>query len=182
LTECKTKCSICRLVATDNLGDVASPFQPTSYEYDGNDNLAKVIQSDETTTQERRFKYDSLSRMTHEKQVEANATLDINGVYGAIDPNKWTKVLKYDSFGRLTEGTDAKGVKTTFATYDTLNRIKVITFSDGTPQVTYTYDQARSGFFNNGALTRVETAQGGALRPNTPALPPSSITTRWAGS
>jgi RHS repeat-associated protein len=108
--------------------------------------------------------------MTHEKQVEANATLDVNGVYGAIDPvNKWTKVLKYDAFGRLTEGTDARGVKTTFSTYDTLNRIKVITFSDGTPQVTYTYDQARSGFFNNGVLTRVETAQGGALRPNTPA-------------
>ena len=165
-----------RLIRVDEptasgLGVVTAPNQPTFYNYDGNDNLSKIIQSDGTTTQERRFKYDSLSRMTHEKQVEANATLSDTGVYGPVDPvNKWTKVLKYDSFGRLTEGTDARGVKTTFAEYDTLNRVKKITYSDGTPQVTYTYDQARSGFFNNGALTRVETAAGVApARPNTPA-------------
>jgi RHS repeat-associated protein len=153
------------------LGTVTSPNQPTFYNYDGNDNLSRVSQSDGTTTQERKFKYDSLSRMTHEKQVEANATLDVNGVKGAIDPvNKWTKILKYDSFGRLNEETDARGVKTNYLVYDGLNRIKQITYSDGTPQVTYTYDQARSGFFNNGALTRVETAAGVApARPDTPA-------------
>ena len=62
-----------------NLGAVDAPAQPTVYEYDGNDNLKKVIQSDGTTTQERLFKYDSLSRLTHERQVEANPTLDIDG-------------------------------------------------------------------------------------------------------
>lgn len=151
--------------AASGLGTVTAPNQPTFYYYDGNDNLSKVIQSDGTATQERRFKYDGLSRLTHEKQVEANATLDINGAYGPIDANKWTKALKYDSFGRLKESIDARGVKTEFKVYDTLNRIKEIEFSDGTPKVTYTYDQARTGHFNHGALTRVETAAGGASRP-----------------
>ena len=67
--------------ANGNLGavDASLPAQQTSYEYDGNDNLKKVIQSDGTVTQERKFKYDSLSRLIAEKQVEANAILNDNG-------------------------------------------------------------------------------------------------------
>ena len=165
--------SLGRVVRVDEptsagLGSVSAPNQPTYYFYDGNDNLAKVVQSDGTTVQERAFKYDALSRLTHERQVEASPTLDINGVKGAIDPNKWTKVLKYNLDGLVSEGTDARGVKTTFA-YDGLNRVQSVTFSDGTPQITYSYDQARTGFFNKGALTRVETADGGTARPDTPA-------------
>lgn len=59
-----------------NLGAVDAPTQPTVYEYDGNGNLSKVIQAQGAITQERRFKYDSLSRITNEKQVEALAVLD----------------------------------------------------------------------------------------------------------
>ena len=55
--------SLGRVVRVDEptsagFGSVASPNQPTYYFYDGNDNLAKVVQSDGTTTQERVFKYD----------------------------------------------------------------------------------------------------------------------------
>ncbi len=136
--------------------------------YDGLDNLVRVLQSDGSTQQERKFKYDSLSRLTHERMVEANPTLDAAGVKGVSDPAKWTKVYKYNTDGLITEGTDARGVKTNF-TYDGLNRIQSVTYSDGTPSITYTYDQARSGYYNNGGLTRVETADGGSLRPDTPA-------------
>lgn len=147
------------------LGAADAPTQPTFYRYDGNDNLSKVIQSDGTTTQERRFRYDSLSRLTHERHVEATATLDDAGIKGTPDPaTKWTKVLKYNLDGLLAEGIDARGVKTTFG-YDGLNRVQSVTYSGETgyqtPTVTYTYDQARSGFFNSGALTRVETAAVG---------------------
>ena len=152
-----------------------APAQPTNYQYDGNDNLTKVIQSTlnaqgQTVIQERRFKYDALSRLTNEKQVEADATLNDAGAKGAIDPaTKWTKVLKYDTRNLLTDGWDARGVHTTFG-YDGINRVKTVTFSDGTPTVTYTYDQARGGFYNKGALTRVETAVGStSLRPDTPS-------------
>ncbi len=166
--------SLGRIVRVDepdpsgNLGAVDAPTQPTSYEYDGNDNLTKVIQSNGTTTQERLFKYDSLSRLTHERQIEANTTLNHDGVK-VTSGGLWTKYLKYKPDGLLDYGVDARGVKTTFG-YDGLNRVLSVTFTDGTPQITYTYDQARTGFFNHGALTRVETLQGDAtLRPDTPA-------------
>jgi len=61
----------------------------------------------------------------------------------------------------LKEGYDARGVKTAF-TYDGLNRVKTATFTgetnNQTPTVTYTYDQSNTGYFNNGRLTKVETA------------------------
>ena len=159
-----------------NLGavDAVIPQQQTSYEYDGNDNLSKVIQSEGVTTQERRFKYDSLSRLVAEKQVEANATLDIAGTKGAIDPvNKFTKVLKYSIHGLLTDGYDARGVHTQMS-YDGLNRVSAVAYSgetgNTTPNVTYTYDHSRSGFYNNGALTRVATADGGTVRPDASSI------------
>lgn len=152
--------------STGALPDLENPAvsQKTSYEYDGNDNLIKVIQSDGTITQERKFKYDSLSRLVAEKQVEASPTLTEAGVHGAPDPNKWTKVLSYNVDGLLHQGIDARGVTTTFD-YDTLNRIEEVVYSDGTPKVRYYYDQARTGFHNKGALTKVETIR----ETNTPA-------------
>jgi YD repeat-containing protein len=158
----------------DSLGRTIRVDEPTGDgslgaidEYDGNGNVSKITQSDGSVIQERLFRYDRLSRLTHEKQVEATPTLNDNGELGGT---AWTKVLKYDSYGRLAESTDARGVKTTFAEFDPLNRLKRVTFSDGTPQVTYTYDQARTGVFNIGFVTRIETAAGDpVLRPNTPA-------------
>jgi RHS repeat-associated protein len=151
----------------DPLGAVATPHQPTVYEYDGNDNLKKVVQTGGGVTQTREFKYDSLSRMTHERQVEAIPTL--NEVGEKVQTGGlWTKYLKYNQNGLLEFGRDSRGIKTTFG-YDGLNRVETVTYSDDTPAVTYTYDQARTGFFNKGALTRVETALGGATRPDTPA-------------
>ncbi|MGH9949210.1 MAG: hypothetical protein ACRD6X_18725, partial [Pyrinomonadaceae bacterium] len=142
------------------LGDVGSPNQPTFYEYDGNDNLAKVIQSDGTVTQERLFKYDSLSRLTHERQVEATATLDNAGVK-QTSGGLWTGVYRYNTDSLLVEGFDARGVKTAFA-YDGLNRILSVVYTGETgyqtPTVNYTYDETESGFYNFGRLTKVKTA------------------------
>ncbi len=134
--------------------------QPTYYEYDGNDNLVKIIQSDGTATQERLFKYDGLSRLTHERQVEANATLNDAGVYIG-GSGTWTGVYKYDTDSLLEWGVDARGVKTTLG-YDGLNRVFTVTYSGEsgyqTPTVTYTYDQPETGTYNKGKLTKVETA------------------------
>ncbi|MBK9438866.1 MAG: RHS repeat protein [Chloracidobacterium sp.] len=95
-------------------------------------------------TQERKFKYYSLSRLTAEKQVEATATLN-NGGEVVTSGGLWTKVLKYNTHGLLTDGYDARGVHTGLV-YDGLNRVLSVTYSDGTPTVSYTYDQARSTF------------------------------------
>lgn len=145
--------------ANGNLGDLGSPAQPTYFEYDGNQNLTRIVQTGAGTTQERRFKYDSLSRMTHERQVEAIPTLNDNGEKSA--PALWTGVHKYDSESHLVESVDARGVKTSF-TYDGLNRVKTVAHTGETgyqtPQVTYTYDEIQAGFFNTGRLTKIQTA------------------------
>ncbi|MFN0140736.1 MAG: RHS repeat domain-containing protein [Pyrinomonadaceae bacterium] len=146
--------------ANGNLGDVATPTQPTYYEYDGNDNLTKVTQTGSGVTQERLFKYDALSRLTHEREVEATATLDTNGVKVGSG-GLWTGVYKYTNENLLLEGIDARGVKSSF-TYDGLNRTQSVAFAGETgyqtPTVTYTYDEAESGFYNNGRRTKVQTA------------------------
>jgi RHS repeat-associated protein len=152
--------------ALDN-GTISSPKQPTVYEYDGNDNLTKVIQTAGSITQERVFVYDSLSRLTRERQPEMSPTLTNEGIKGPADPaSKWTSVYKYNNYGHLTEGFDARGVKTAM-TYDTLNRVKTVVYTGETgyqtPGVTYTYDEARNDaggnpYFNKGRLTKVETA------------------------
>jgi RHS repeat-associated protein len=142
--------------ANGNLGNL-----PTFYEYDGNDNLTKITQTD-GVTQERTFKYDSLSRLTHEKQIEATATLSNDGTPGS----QWTGVYKYNNKGLLSESIDALGVKASFL-YDGLNRTKTITYTGETayltPQVNYTYDEIRNDgagnpYSNKGRLTKVQTA------------------------
>ncbi len=73
----------------------------------------------------------------------------------------WTGVYVYNSNGLLTDGYDARGVRTQF-TYDSLYRVSTVQFTgetnNQTPTVTYSYDSASSGYFNNGRLTKVETA------------------------
>ena len=151
----------------DPLGPVATPHQPTVYEYDGNDNLTKVTQSDGSVTQERVFVYDALSRLIRERQIEASPMLDINGDHGSPAPSKWTGVYKYTTDGLLDYGIDARGVKTTFA-YDGLNRVQSVTYTGETgyhtPTVSYTYDEARNDpnnlpYSNKGHLTTVSTLQ-----------------------
>jgi YD repeat-containing protein len=147
--------------ANGNLDSGGVPVQPTNYEYDALDNLTKVAQTSGSTTQERLFVYDSLSRLIRERQVEAVATLNDAGVK-QTSGGSWTGVYVYDNTtGLLKEGYDARGVKTKF-TYDGLNRVKTVVFenetNNQTPTVTYTYDQANTGYFNNGRLTKVETA------------------------
>lgn len=152
------------------LGTAASPHQPTYYEYDGNDNLTKVTQSDGTNTQERVFKYDGLSRLTHEKQVEAIATLNTSGTH--VGSGTWTGVYNYDTDNLLIEAFDARGVKSTFS-YDGLNRVESVTYTADsgylTPQVTYTYDETETGFYNKGRLTKVQTAAVSLGGQQTPA-------------
>ena len=114
--------------ATGSLGDLSSPVQPTFYEYNGNNNLIKVTQTGHGATQERLFKYDSLSRLTHDRQVEATATLDNSGVK-QVSGGLWTGVYKYDADGQLIEGIDARGVKTKF-TYDGMHRIKLVEYEN----------------------------------------------------
>lgn len=136
------------------LGEVSAPLVPTYYQYDGLDNLTKMTQSADGATQERKFKYDSLSRLVYEKQVEASSTIaDTQG-------NLWTAQYSYNSLGLLEQKKNARGVITSYS-YDGLNRIQNISFSGETnyqtPAVTYTYG-TNAANYSNGRLTKIETA------------------------
>jgi len=125
--------------SSGNLGTTSVPTQATSYDYDALDNLVHVSQPGPSSTQHRYFKFDSLSRLIRERQVE-QAT---NSSYNLSDPltgnSAWSRKIDYNSSGLVTDGYDARGVHTQFS-YDDLNRLSQITYSDATPAVHYYYD------------------------------------------
>lgn len=143
------------------LGDVSLPTQPTEYAYDNLDNLIHVTQAGPSNvTQHRYFKYDSLSRLTHERQVEQAAPHPTTD--SVAGNNDWSKKLVYDSQGLMTDFYDAREVHTHLE-YDGLNRVTGITYTGQTaptqtPAVTYIYDQLHTGFYNKGRITEVRTA------------------------
>ncbi|HVQ36179.1 MAG TPA: RHS repeat-associated core domain-containing protein, partial [Pyrinomonadaceae bacterium] len=148
--------------ALGNLGSVGSPTQPTTYEYDALDNLIHITQG----VQHRYFKFDSLSRMTFERQPEQAAP------HAATDAltgnNNWSRKIEYNGFSLVSQVTDARGVATSFV-YDTLNRLTTKSYSDSTAAVQYSYDEARSPegggdpSSNRGRLTTVTTGSSGQI-------------------
>jgi RHS repeat-associated protein len=151
--------------ASGNLG-----AQPTYYDYDTQGNLIHITQGPDPsdpnhTLQHRYFKYDALSRLTYEFQVEPKAA-----PFFASDSltgnSQWTRKLVYDetgpnggnNMGLLTSMYDARQVRTRYRFYDNLGRVTEVSFSDGTPTLTNYYDQNRAGYqFNKGHLTEVHT-------------------------
>ena len=114
-------------------GAVASNGMKTNYTYDTRGNLTLVTQGNQT----RSFKYDALSRLTHQKLAERDATLSNAGAFVATrDPNQpiysggvWSDVFTYDQRSNLTQRVDARGVKTKF-NYDNdpLNRLQSVEY------------------------------------------------------
>jgi RHS repeat-associated protein len=135
---------------TDALGRVSMVIEDpdglryeTSYGYDGLDQLTGMQQGkpSQGTTQSRTFSYDTLGRLRRASNPESGDTR-----------------YEYDLAGNLRERTDARGVKTV-TDYDLLNRPMTRTYNDGTPGVTYTYDEdSLLGSYPRGRLTRVGNA------------------------
>src|SRR5439155_24244535 len=104
--------------SSSGLGTTGSPNQATSYDYDVLNNLVKIMQGE----QSRYFKYDSLSRLIREDQVEQT----VNSSYALTDSltghSSWTRKIEYNSSGQVSHDYDARGVQTDF-TYDGLNRL-----------------------------------------------------------
>ena len=117
------------------LGSVSAPNQKTEYTFDVLNNLVKTKQD----SQERYFKYDSLSRLIREKHIEQTP----NSAYNLSDPvntsGTWTRKIEYNSHGLITRSSDARGINTDFS-YDGLNRLTLIDYSDSTPDARYFYD------------------------------------------
>ncbi|MGI8542987.1 MAG: hypothetical protein ACR2MD_05845, partial [Aridibacter sp.] len=123
-------------------GVYAAGNMQTGYTYDELDQLTQVNQG----VQVRKFKYDSLGRMTRQKLAEQTATINDAGSYvgaGGI----WSDSFVYDARSNLTQRTDARGVKTNFSylkngSTDPLNRLHAITFDTGGADTTYTINSS----------------------------------------
>lgn len=125
----------------------------TTYAYDVLGNLVRVDQGNQV----RRFKYDSLGRLTQQKLAEASATLNSAGERVTTEPDseRWSDVLTYDAGSNVTSHTDARGVRTVFSyevaagQNDPLGRLQSVSYDtsrvDGSlnvlssPIVTYQY-------------------------------------------
>ncbi len=133
-----------RRTKTDALGRIKEVTEApetesylTLYTYDASDNLKTVTQGGQT----RSFNYDGLNRL-----LEAN------------NPENGSISYAYDPNGNLVTKTDARNRPTSY-TYDNLNRVRSVTYSDfdpPTPNVTYTYDSAP--LFGIGRLASVSSS------------------------
>lgn len=133
-----------------NLGSVGSPVQPTFYEYSTLGKMVKVTQG----VQSRFFLYDSLGRLLRVRQPEQAPNANLNLSDSVTGNSQWTAGFTYDANGNLLTALDAKGVLIT-STYDNINRALTRTYSDGTPTVTYSYDNPNISFAK-GKLTQVQ--------------------------
>jgi YD repeat-containing protein len=127
--------------ANGNLGASSSPTQPTYYSYDALGNLRQVNQGGQI----RYFMYDSLSRLIRAKNPEqAAGSIASNITDPVTGNNQWSMAYGYDNNGNLTARVDARNITTTY-TYDNLNRVTDVGYSDGTPGVGNAYDTATNG-------------------------------------
>ena len=103
----------------------------TQYIYNALGNLTETVQG----VQQRKFKYDSLGRLTRQKLAERTATLNDAGNYiGANQTGaNWSDAFIYDERSNVTLKTDARGVKThyvfgdnTTGASDPLNRLRLV--------------------------------------------------------
>ncbi|MFF4085178.1 DUF6531 domain-containing protein [Streptomyces sp. NPDC001777] len=130
----------------------------TQYEYDTLHRLKKVTAPDGGTTL---VDYDDaglMSKRTDDNQHATAYEYDKAGRLTKItDPLKRATSYQYDPDGNRTKVTNARG-QTITTTYDGRNLPGTITYSDGTPKVTYTYyDDTRPKTITDGTGTRTAT-------------------------
>jgi RHS repeat-associated protein len=99
------------------------PIWVTTYTNDALNNLTAVVQGG---SRNRSFTFDSLKRMTQ-----------------STNPEPGTISYAYDLNGNVSTKTDGRSITSTYS-YDDLNRVAGITYSNGDPSVSYTYDQDQS--------------------------------------
>src|SRR5207253_3638983 len=110
-------------------GSTDAPNQYTAYAYDALDNLIYIAQG----AQHRYFKYDSLSRLTYERQVEQEAP---HYAADSVTGNSyWSRRIDYNSQGLVQDAYDARQIHTHFD-YDGLNRVGRSLIQTARPQPT----------------------------------------------
>src|SRR6185312_11354604 len=131
-----------KIYVTDALGRVITVYEDpnganyaASYFYDPLGDLTGVVQGYCPSCQSRTFAYDSLQRLTD-----------------ATNPESGHVHYDWDSAGNLVKRTDNRGFITQY-TPDALGRVSAISYSDGTPGVSFAYDTVSA--YGKGRLASV---------------------------
>lgn len=115
----------------------------TSYTYDNFNRVQSVI---DPLSAQTHFGYDLLSNLTSLADAKSQVTQfqydSVGRLTKTIDPLQSFEQYVYTDGGRLHTRTDRKNVTTTYA-YDNLGRLLSETFSDETPSVSFSCDDAQ---------------------------------------
>jgi RHS repeat-associated protein len=127
--------------ADGNLTSVTDPNNDTwSYTYDADNRLTQVTAPDLSTTT---YAYDEVGNLTSRTDANGNATIyaydEDNRLITIADPLNRVWSLGYDADSNLVS-VDTPSGGTIHYLYNTLGQQISTTYSDGTPDVTYTYD------------------------------------------
>ena len=127
-----------RETATDPNGRI------TDYQYDTYGRLWKVFQpAVEGVRPVTTYGYDLMSNLTSIMDAENRTTTFVYDAYNRVQtiiyPGPREENFIFDASGRLA--TRTRGGVTTSYGYDALDRVTSKTFSDGTPSLSYTYDE-----------------------------------------
>ena len=118
-------------VASTGCPGTGEPIWVTSYTVDTLGNLTKVVQNG---SRQRTFTYDFLSRLTFSYNPETRGvTYNYDSDASCASPNSFP--------GLLVSKVDSRGIRSC-AQYDALNRVTQISYSNGDPSITTTYDQS----------------------------------------
>jgi RHS repeat-associated protein len=142
----------------------ASNPQPTQlYAYDALNRLETLTVGPTTANAAMaRYTYDVQDHLASVTDAEGNLTTytysDRDLLTQEVSPVSGTTLHTYGEHGELLTTTDARGIVTT-RTVDDLDRVKTVTYSDGTPGTSYAYDV---GTFGKGRLSSI-TRSGQAI-------------------
>jgi YD repeat-containing protein len=134
-------------VAMWSTGTFVPPLSPgavlsTFYSFDALGHLLQVVQGQQTRT----YQYDSLGHVT-------SATIPETGYQAST--------ASYTDFGAVSQSIDPRvlpGTNTHITTvfgYDNFNRLQTVTYNDGTPGVTYTYNPPNAPQNTGGRLAKI---------------------------
>jgi RHS repeat-associated protein len=127
----------------------------STYTYDALGNLTGVVQNG---SRNRTFAYDGLSRLTSETNPETGMiTYKYDSDTNCASPNSFN--------GDLLSRTDARGIRTCLQ-YDVLHRLTAKNYSDSTPAVSLSYDQASArGITLTNTIGRISSASTAGTNP-----------------
>ena len=154
----------------DNNGNVKTQTQKfdavttndaiTSFDYDPLNRLTKITDALAGITQYAYNGVDHLVSVTDPKSLITS--YGVNGLDNQkqlISPDTGATNRTFDAAGNVKTSSDARSKVSTYS-YDALNRVTGVTFSDTTPALGYLYDDITAGNYGKGRLTKLTDGTG----------------------